>query len=450
MPRVSPERVQVLLEQMAAGLSPNRAAAVAGVSKSFAYELNRQQGGVYRRPPRRERPVPKRPRKYPPEVVRQVTDLLAAGLNPMQASRVAGVSKTFAYGVYHKIGGVCRPAGTTYCDRYLDRDKRQELARLRESGLSMRAVAARIGCAASTVSRELRRNADPKTGHYLPVQADRMAWDRQRRPKPSKLAANPVLRATVQAMLDRRYSPEEISGRLPVLHPGDPAMRVSHETIYQSIYVYPRGQLKHELQACLRTGRQLRRRRGRQSGGRIVGAVPIGQRPPEVEGRLVPGHHEGDLIMGSKASNSAVGTIVERTTGYLTLLHLPHGHDAGSVADAIIARLGDLPAWFTKTLTWDRGHELARHQHITDTTGITVYFADPYAPWQRGSNENINGLLREYLPKGTDLSAHTAADLQHIEDELNDRPRKRFGFYTPREQLAKLLAQETERVATTP
>ena len=197
-----------------------------------------------------------------------------------------------------------------------------------------------------------------------------------------------------------------------MLHPDDPAMRVSHETIYQSIYVYPRGELRRELKACLRTGREVRRRRGRREiRGKIIGAVPIGQRPAEAEGRLVPGHHEGDLIMGTKASNSAVGTIVERTTGYLTLLPLHDGHDAASVADAIIAQMTALPAWFAKTLTWDRGTELARHQHITATTGIQVYFADPHSPWQRGSNENINGLLREYLPKGTDLSTSTPAQL---------------------------------------
>jgi transposase, IS30 family len=204
-----------------------------------------------------------------------------------------------------------------------------------------------------------------------------------------------------------------------VEHPDDPSMRVSHESICQSIYVYPRGELKRELQACLRSGRQVRRRRGRREiRGTVIGAVPIGQRPPEAEGHLVPGHHEGDLIMGSKASNSAVGTIVERMTGYLTLLHLPDGHGAG----AVTARLGALPAWFTQTLTWDRGTEMARHQAITAATGISVYFADPHAPWQRGSNENINGLLREYLPKGTDLSVHTAAQLQAIADDLNDRP----------------------------
>ena len=194
----------------------------------------------------------------------------------------------------------------------------------------------------------------------------------------------------------------------------------------------------------------MRRRRGRREiRGRIIGAVPIGERPAEVEGRLVPGHHEGDLIMGSRASNSAVGTIVERITGYLTLLPLPDGHDAASVADAIIEHMSALPPWFARTLTWDRGHELARHQRITAATGIQVYFADPYAPWQRGSNENINGLLREYLPKGTDLSLHTPAQLHAIAAELNDRPRKRLGYHTPPEAFAKLLTED-QRVATTP
>ena len=389
-------------------------------------------------------------RKLPPERVRLVLDCLAGGMSLSRASRECGVSLGFVHGLHHKMGGVYRPPGTTYSARYLDRDERYEIARLREAGLSVRAVAARLGRSPSTVCRELARNADPRIGGYLPERAHRLAWERQRRPKPSKLARDPVLRAAVQQLLGRRYSPEQASGRLKVEHPDDPAMRVSHETIYQSIYVYPRGELKRELQACLRSGRTTRRRRGRrETRGRIVGAVPIGQRPPEAEGRLVPGHHEGDLIMGSRASNSAVGTIVERMTGYLTLLHLPDGHGAGAVAGAVIDRMTALPSWFTKTLTWDRGSEMARHQAITAATGISVYFADPHAPWQRGSNENINGLLREYLPKGTDLSAWTPAQLQHIAGELNDRPRKRFGYHTPREQLAKLLADD-QRVATTP
>jgi transposase, IS30 family len=389
-------------------------------------------------------------RMLPPERVRAVLDFLAAGLNPAQASRAAGVSLAYAYGLHHKMGGVYRPPGVAYSARYLDREERYELARLLEAGLSLRRVAARMGRHPSTIGRELDRNRDPRTGTYQPERAHRLAWQRQRRPKPSKLSRNPVLREAVQGMLDRRYSPEQASGRLTVLHPDDPAMRVSHETVYQSIYLYPRGGLKRELQACLRSGREVRRRRGRREmRGKIIGAVPIGQRPPEAEGRLVPGHHEGDLVMGSKASNSAVGTIVERTTGYLTLLQLPDGHTADAVADAIITRMTRLPGWFARTLTWDRGTELARHARITEATGISVYFADPHAPWQRGSNENLNGLLREYLPKGTDLSPYTAAQLQHIENELNDRPRKRFGWHTPREELDKLLT-ENQTVATTP
>ena len=453
--KLPPELVEAVLGYLAAGLNPVQAARAAGAGRTVAYNLDRRVRGVSRLDAKRDaaarRAVERAARQQAAAGrVRALTDLLVAGMSPNQAGPAAGVSKTFAYKLDRKMGGVYRPPGTTYSDRYLDREERYEIARLREAGCSMREIARRTGRAASTISRELDRNADRRTGRYQPERAHRLAWERQRRPKRSKLSRGPVLRARVQQLLDRRYSPQQISGRLTVLHPDDPAMRVSHETIYQSIYLYPRGELRRELKACLRTGRQVRRRRGRREiRGTIIGAVPIGQRPPEVEGRLVPGHHEGDLIMGSKASNSAVGTIVERTTGYLTLLPLHDGHDAASVADAIIEQLTALPAWFTKTLTWDRGTEMARHQHVTEQAGIAVYFADPYSPWQRGSNENINGLLREYLPKGTDLSTHTPAQLQAIADELNDRPRKRFGYHTPREQLAKLLADD-QRVATTP
>jgi IS30 family transposase len=385
----------------------------------------------------------------PPGRLRLLVDHLATGLNPGQAARAAGVSESYAYVVHHRMGGVYRPPGVTYSARYLDREERYELARLRECGLPVRRIAARMGRSPSTVSRELARNGDARTGGYAPERAHRLAWERQRRPKGSRLSQHPVLRAAVQQMLDQRYSPEQASGRLKVLYPGEAAMQVSHETIYQSIYLYPRGELRRELKACLRTGRAGRRRRGRREiRGRIVGAVPIGQRPPEVGGRLVPGHHEGDLIMGSKASNSAVGTIVERVTGYLTLLPLHAGRDAATVAGAVIEHMTALPPWFARTLTWDRGIEMAHHQRITAATGIAIYFADPYAPWQRGSNENINGLLREYLPKGTDLRAWTPAQLQAIAAELNDRPRKRLGFRTPAEEFTKLLEQD--RVATTP
>ena len=383
--------------------------------------------------------------------MRLLLDHLSAGLTPAAAGRAAGVSRRYAYLVHRRMGGVYRPPGVTYSERYLSRDERYELARLREGGLSVRAVAARMGRSPSTICRELARNATARTGGYQPERAHRLAWERQRRPKPSKLSGNPPLAAAVQQLLDRRYSPEQAAGRLKVLYPGEAAMQVSHETIYQSVYVYPRGALRRELRACLRSGRAVRRRRGTRPRGwdRITGAVPIGQRPAEVEGRLVPGHHEGDLIMGSKASNSAVGTIVERTTGYLTLLPLHAGHSADTVADAVIEHMTVLPPWFTRTLTWDRGTELARHQDVTAATGIQVYFADPYAPWQRGSNENTNGLLREYLPKSTDLRPYSPSQLQAIARELNDRPRKRLGFRTPAEEFAKLLADD-QHVATTP
>jgi transposase, IS30 family len=445
----------VLLGCLAAGMNPLRASRAAGVSKSFACELDREESGRSRLAAKRAGMAARAEAaaaraRGAAERERRVLDLLAAGAGPLQASRAAGVSRGYAYRLNARIGGVHRPAEACYSARYLDREERYEIARLRECGLSVRQVAARLGRSPSTVSRELARNADPRTGQYVPERAHQLAWRRQRRPKPSKLSVNPVLRAAVQGMLDRRYSPEQASGRLKVLHPDDPAMRVSHETVYQSIYLYPRGELKKELRACLRSGRDIRRRRGRREArGKIIGAVPIGQRPPEAEGRLVPGHHEGDLVMGSRASNSAVGTIVERVTGYLTLLHLPDGYGADAVTGAVVDRMTALPSWFARTLTWDNGREMARHQRITAETGISVYFADPYSPWQRGSNENTNGLLREYLPKGTDLSTCTAARLQQIEDELNDRPRKRLGYRTPREELDKLIT-ENQSVATTP
>jgi transposase, IS30 family len=390
-------------------------------------------------------------KQLPRERVRAFMDLLIGGVPPDRAARLVGVSSSWASETNRRLGGVYRPPGTTYNERYLDREQRYELARLHDAKVSMRKIAAALGVDPSTVSRELKRNRDPATGRYQPERADRMAWERQRRPKTSKLGRDPALRAEVQQLLSKRLSPEQVSGRLRVLFPNNQQMRISHETIYQSLFVYPRGELQRELKAALRTGRAARRPRGhRENRGKILDAVSIHDRPEEVEGRLVPGHHEGDLIKGTVASNSAVGTLVERTTGYLNLLHLPDGYHADKVEDAIVARMSELPTWFAKTLTWDRGSEMKRHAHITARTGIQVYFADPYSPHQRGSNENVNGLIREYLPKSTDLSVHSAADLQRVQDELNDRPRKRLGFYTPREALAKLLAEDRQRVATTP
>jgi transposase, IS30 family len=385
-----------------------------------------------------------------PERVRAVWDGLAGGLGPMEVSRRTGVSKSQVYRWHHSVGGVYRPpAAPQYSARFLDREERYEIARLHGQGEGVRAIARAMSRSPSTISRELGRNCDARPGRYQPERASRLAWDRQRRPRPTKLAGCPRLREVVQGWLGEGYSPDEIAGRLSVEYPDDDRMRICHETIYQAIYVHPRGGLKRGLTAHLRTRRTARARRGRtERRGGIPDPVSIRDRPEEVEGRLVPGHHEGDLIKGTIKSNSAVGTIVERTTGYLILLHLPDGYQAARVAAAVTEKLGALPDWFAKTLTWDRGREMTDHKTIT-AAGIQVYFADPYAPWQRGTNENTNGLLREYLPKGTDLNAHTAADLQAIQDRLNNRPRKRLGYLTPREAFAKLLAEDTERVATT-
>jgi IS30 family transposase len=380
--------------------------------------------------------------------------LLRRGMPRRGIAEAAGVSQRTVYRMLATLDGVIVASDVCYDQRYLAREERYELARLHDLGWSIRKIAGRLGRSASTISRELRRNAHPRLGQYLPENAHTMAWRRQRRPKPSKLTANPALRAQVQQMLTNRWSPEQVAGRLTVLFPDDKTMRISPESIYQSLYVYPRGELTRELKAHLRSNRTSRRPRGQRLNkhSRITGAVSIHDRPDEVEGRLVPGHHEGDLVKGSVASNSAVGTIVERHSGYLTLVHLPDGYGAAKVADAVATQMSALPTWFAKTLTWDRGSEMARHADITARTGIQVYFADPYSPHQRPSNENTNGQLSEYLPKGTDLSIHTRDDLDHIAQQLNDRPRKRLGFHTPAEVLANLLTQDLAKhgVATTP
>ena len=249
------------------------------------------------------------------------------------------------------------------------------------------------------------------------------------------LARNLGLRREVQARLKRRESPRQIAGRLRIDFPDDPEMHVSAATIYQSLYVQARGGLKRELTAYLRTGRARRkpRRREGERRGRIPGMVMISERPPEVEDRAVPGHWEGDLILGSTASNSAVGTLVERASGFVMPLHLPAGRGALAVQDALVAKMATLPEQLRRSLTWDQGRELANHVQIAEATGLEIYFCDPHSPWQRGSNENTNGLLRQYFPKGTDLSGHDAARLDAVADQLNGRPRKTLGWKTPAE-----------------
>ena len=374
----------------------------------------------------------------------------------MRVAAAVGVSPQVIKNWRAQAGGVIRidAAGS---GRYLGRDERYELARLADQELGVRAIAKRLGRSPSTVSRELRRNdagQDRRPGThgvgYQPERAHQMALTRRPRPRPSKLTRNPALRAWVQDRLDEHDSPEQIAGRLRREFGDDESMQISHEAIYRGVYVHPRGELKRQLRAHLRSGRDARRRRNtrRHRGGPIKDPVSIHTRPEEVEGRLIPGHCEGDLIVGPSGTAAAIGTLVERSTGYLTLFHLPDNRGAEATLDALTAAIRR-PDWPVRSLTWDRGVEMARHHQFTVSTGIMVYFADPHAPWQRGSNENTNGLLREFFPKGTDLAGPTADQIQAVEDNLNNRPRKRLDFRTPREAMAEMMIQDQARVATT-
>jgi IS30 family transposase len=374
--------------------------------------------------------------------------------------------------------------------RYLSFAEREEIALLRAQKLGVREIARRVGRSPSTISRELRRNAGTRSGS-LTYRASTAQWHsdrRGRRPKPAKLAVNAALRRYVQDRLsgtverpdgtavagpdvrwigrrhgprkDRRWarawSPEQIANRLRLDFPDDESMRVSHEAIYQSLYVQGRGALRRELTACLRTGRALRVPRAR-SGGRgkafITDEVMISERPAEADDRAVPGHWEGDLILG--LGRSAIGTLVERSSRFTMLLHLPPmtgqgprvkngpalaGHGAEAVRDAIADAIVTLPEQLRRSLTWDQGTEMAQHARLRIDTGLPVYFCDPQSPWQRGTNENTNGLLRQYFPKGTELARHSPDDLAAVAAALNSRPRKTLGWKTPAEVLNEYLA----------
>ena len=302
-----------------------------------------------------------------------------------------------------------------------------------------------MGFDKATISRELRRNTTG--GRYRASTAQAAADDRARRSRAAKLAMNTRLRAEVECRLEHNESPEQIANRLPLDFPHDPEMRVSHETIYQSLYVQARGALRRDLSGHLRTGRALRRphaQAGHGPGGSpLRNVISISERPPEVEDRAVPGHWEGDLIMGA-GNTSAIGTLVERATGYLRLLHLPEDHTALTIQTAICEQMAKLPETLRLTLTWDRGSEMTNHAQIAEATGLDIYFADPASPWQRGSNENTNGLLRQYFPKGTDLSFWGPGYLEQVTLELNNRPRKRLGWRTPAEALDALLSEHDQ------
>jgi IS30 family transposase len=428
--------------------------------------------------------------------------LISQGVTTEEAARLAGVSPAVGARWFRQGGGMPTVSLTAPSGRYLSFVEREEIALLHAQKVGVRDIARRLGRTPSTISRELRRNAATRGGQ-LQYRASTAQWHadrRSRRPKTAKLAAHQPLRQYVQDRLaglissadgqplagppttwkgrrhgrrqDRRWanawSPEQIANRLPIDFPDDASMRVSHEAIYQALYVQGRGALRRELSACLRTGRALRVPRARTRGrgkGFIGPEVLISTRPAEVQDRAVPGHWEGDLIIG--LGSSAIGTLVERTTRFTMLLHLPRmdghgeprvkngpplaGHGAEAVRDAIAASISTLPEELRRSLTWDQGAEMAQHARLRIETGLPIYFCDPHSPWQRGTNENTNGLLRQYFPKGTDLSKHTVDDLSAVAAALNSRPRKTLGFRTPAEALDEhLLSLHTAGVATTP
>jgi len=308
------------------------------------------------------------------------------------------------------------------------------------AGESLSAIARGLGRVPSVVTREVAANGGRAC--YSAWAAHQRARDATRRPKPCKLRAGRLL-DEVTKRLTELWSPDEIARRLPLDFPDDPEMRVSHETIYQSLFVQGRGELRRELARCLRSGRTSRKKRGTvERRGRIPGMVNISERPAEIEDRAVPGHWEGDLILGA-GGRSAVGTLVERSTRLVLLLHLDGGRSAVTVEAAMRRAIEELPAELRRSITWDQGAEMSTHASFTTATGIPIYFCDPHAPWQRGSNENTNGLLRQYLPKGTDLSTHSAADLQEIQTSLNNRPRKTLGYMTPSEAYTQVVAATT-------
>lgn len=431
---------------------------------------------------------------------------VASGQSTEDAARSAGVSSPVGGRWFRESGGMppshLATSAPSHSARYLSLAEREELAILRAQGYGVREIARRIARAPSTISRELRRNAATRSGGFA-YRATTAQWhaDRAaRRPKAARLTLHGALRTYVADRLagnvvgpsgraiagpivrwkarrhgprqHRRWalawSPEQIAHRLPFDFPDNPAMRISHEAIYQALYVQGRGALRRELTACLRTGRALRVPRARVHGrgkGFVTPEILISARSPDVDDRAVPGHWEGDLILGLRSS--AIGTLVERTTRFTMLLHLPPmpghgagarekngpalaGHGAEAVRDAIARAIATLPQQLRQSLTWDQGAEMAQHARLRLDSGLQIYFCDPHSPWQRGTNENTNGLLRQYFPKGTDLSAISVDDLKAVAFTLNRRPRKTLDWRTPAEALNQFLqSHSTAGVATT-
>jgi len=389
---------------------------------------------------------PQRRRRIDGGLRSEVIRLAAGGATYRDILEVVDTSMGAITIVLKQWGGVTR-SDTTWqpSPHRLSLDDRIEIRLGLERSESYRRIAERIGRDKSTVCREVNRNGGRES--YKPVPAHDRAFQQARRPKPTKLGTNPKLCRRVVTELEKLWSPEEIAGRLRTEFADDESMRVSHETIYKSIYVQGRGSLRKELAGCLRTGRTRRRPRGRtERRGKIPGMIMISERPAEVADRAVPGHWEGDLIIGANGE-SQIGTLVERATRYVMLLHLPESRTAEAVRDAMTETIQTLPDHLWKSITWDQGAEMAQHHQFSIDTGVDIYFCDPHSPWQRGSNENTNGLLRQYFPKGTDLSVHGPDKLLEVAQSLNDRPRETLGWKKPAEVLAELITGQD--VATT-
>jgi IS30 family transposase len=361
---------------------------------------------------------------------------IAAGGTQEEVAAVVGCDPRTVIRWIARTGGV-RRYERRRARRFLSLVEREEIALGVARGETAAMIRQRLGRATSTVTRELARNGG-RCG-YRAARAEERALERARRPKLAKLARCPRLRAGVERRLVERWSPQQIAARLRVDFPDDPEMRVSPETIYQSLYVQSRGALRRELSGRLRTGRSHRRPRGFRMGGSLREIVPIAERPPEVDDRAVPGHWEGDLLIG-KAGRSAIATLVERQTRFTMLVGLPQGRTAESVRVALTAQIQRLPEALRRTLTWDQSKEMAEHARFTIDSNVQVYFCDPSSPWQRGTSENTNGLLRQYLPRGEDLAGYTQPDLDHIADELNGRPRQTLEWMKPSEPSDQLIA----------
>lgn len=350
---------------------------------------------------------------------------------------LGGRAKSSIFTELQRSGGV-PPHQRARSSRQLSTQEREEISRGLVAGASIRQIGRQLGRSASTVSREIARNGGLQ--EYRAAAADQRAWQQAQRPKPCALAGNERLRRVIAERLQHDWSPQQITGWLKEIYHNEPAMHISHETIYRSLFIQARGLLKKELIAHLRSGRAIRRGKTATQKGRprgIVDAISIRERPPEAEDRAVPGHWEGDLIAGSRNSN--IATLVERRSRYVILVRVQN-RETATVVNALAQQVQRLPAGLMATLTWDQGKEMAAHKLFTVATNVQVYFCDPHSPWQRGSNENTNGLLRQYFPKGTDLSGFTQEQLDAVADRLNTRPRKTLGYRTPAATLAEAVA----------